>query len=331
MTRVLIADDDEDIRAFLDIALGLAGFEVIQARDGVEALELVHAHAPDVVVLDVMMPRMDGLEAVQRLRHDARISHIPVLLLTAKAQRRDAIAGLDSGADDYVTKPFDADELIARIGSALRRAEQQRTRNPLTGLPGNESILNDLSQRISRNEPFALLYVDLDQFKPFNDHYGFLRGDEALRTLADLLREVQRELDDAAAFVGHIGGDDFVVVADPECAEVLATTICERFDGIAPGFYDEADAEAGSIEVADRRGVPQRYGLLSLSIGIASSSLREFAHQGEAVAAATEMKRYAKSRGHGGSNYAFDRRTEDEDGVEIEVDLPGRPPWDRLA
>jgi diguanylate cyclase (GGDEF)-like protein len=322
VTRVLIADDDEDIRAFLDITLGLGGFEVIHARDGVEALELVHAHTPDVVVLDVMMPRMGGLEALRRLRHDARTSHIPVLLLTAKVQRQDTIEGLDSGADDYVTKPFDADEFLARIRSALRRAEQQRTRNPLTGLPGNESILNDLSHRIRQNDPFALLYVDLDQFKPFNDHYGFLRGDEALRALADLLRDVQRGLDDPSAFVGHVGGDDFVVVVDPEHAEPLAAAICDRFDELVPAFYDEDDAAAGSIEVADRRGVAQRYGLLSLSIGIASSGLREFAHQGEAVAAATEMKRYAKSRGQGGSNYAFDRRSEVEDGVEIEVDLP---------
>jgi diguanylate cyclase (GGDEF)-like protein len=322
VTRVLIADDDEDIRAFLDITLGLAGFEVVQARDGMEALELVHSHSPDVVVLDVMMPRMDGLEALRRLRHDARTSHIPVLMLTAKVQRQDAIAGLDGGADDYVTKPFDADELLARIRSALRRAEQQRTRNPLTGLPGNESILNDLSERISQSEPFALLYVDLDQFKPFNDHYGFLRGDEALRALADLLRQLQSELDDPTAFVGHVGGDDFVVVVDPGTAETLAVRICDRFDQLAPTFYDEDDARAGSIEVADRRGVAQRFGLLSLSIGIASSGLREFAHQGEAVAAATEMKRYAKSRAQGGSNYAFDRRAEAEDGIEIEVDLP---------
>ena len=113
-----------------------------------------------------------------------------------------------------------------------------------------------------------------------------------------------------------------MLIVDPDVAEAVAISICDRFDELAPSFYDDDDARAGSIEVADRRGVAQRYGLLSLSIGIASSSLREFAHQGEAVAAATEMKRYAKSRGHGGSNYAFDRRSEDEDGIEIEVDLP---------
>ena len=323
MTCVLVADDDARIRAYLDSTLELAGYEVLHAEDGVEAVRTARERTPDVVILDVVMPRMDGLEALRRLRDDARTSHLPVLLLTARAQRTDAIEGLDAGADDYITKPFDAEELVARIRAALRRASQQRTRNPLTGLPGNESILADLSLRLAKQQPFALLYVDLDQFKPFNDHYGFLRGDDALRALARLLYEVQDEFDHEDSFVGHVGGDDFVFVVPPELAESVATRICHRFDEIAPALYDEDDRAAGSIEVADRRGVPQRFELLSLSIGIASTDRRDFAHQGEVVATATEMKRYAKSRGRAGSTYAFDRRTdEDGDGVEMEVELP---------
>jgi diguanylate cyclase (GGDEF)-like protein len=325
--RVLIADDDEDIRAYLEITLGLADFEVVQARDGIEALELARTASPDVVVLDVMMPRMDGIEALRRLRSDARTSHLPVLLLTARVQRRDTIEGLDAGADDYVTKPFDADELLARVRAALRRADQQRTRNPLTGLPGNESILADLSERLEAVRPFALLYVDLDRFKPFNDHYGFLRGDEALRALARLLQDVQDELEDPGTFVGHVGGDDFVMIVAPDDAEATAARICERFDALVPDLYDPQDREVGTIEVADRRGVPQRYGPLSLSVGIASTARRDFAHQGEVVATATEMKRYAKSRSGTGSAYSFDRRVDDDDGggttgLEMEVDLP---------
>jgi diguanylate cyclase (GGDEF)-like protein len=321
--RVLVADDEEDIRAFLEITLGLAGFEVLQARDGVEALQLARAEVPDIVVLDVMMPRMDGLETLRRLREDARTEHLPVLLLTARALKQHAVEGLDAGADDYLSKPFDADELLARIRAAVRRADQQRSRNPLTGLPGNESILAELAERIGTTTPFALLYVDLDQFKPFNDHYGFLRGDEALRALSELLIEVRAELDDPRAFVGHVGGDDFVLILPPDLAEPTARTICQRFDGLSPGLYDTAEREAGYIEVADRRGIPQRFGLLSLSIGIASSDRRDFAHQGEVVATATEMKRYAKSRGGDGSRYAIDRRVDDNDpGVEVEIDLP---------
>ncbi|MCC5950450.1 MAG: response regulator [Nitriliruptoraceae bacterium] len=323
-TRVLIADDDEDIRAYLDITLGLAGYEVIQAGDGVEAVEHARHRRPDVIILDVMMPRMDGLEALRRLREDARTSNIPVLLLTARVQKSDAITGLDSGADDYITKPFDADELLARLRSALRRAEQQRTRNPLTGLPGNDTILSELSERIARQEPFALLYIDLDRFKPFNDHYGFLRGDEALRALSRLVLVVQEDLADDGSFVGHVGGDDFVMVLHPDLAERAAQEIAARFDALAPSFYEPDDAEAGAIEVPDRRGVPQRFALLSLSIGIASTQVRDFAHHGEAVATATEMKRYAKSRSGSGSSYAFDRRESEEpdDPIEFEVELP---------
>jgi diguanylate cyclase (GGDEF)-like protein len=269
-----------------------------------------------------MMPRMDGLEALEKLRADARTSHIPVVLLTARVQREDTLGGLEAGADDYVTKPFDGDVLIARITSALRRADQQRSLNPLTGLPGNERILSELSVRLARGATFALLYVDLDQFKPFNDHYGFLRGDDALRALATLLQRLVTELGDERSFLGHVGGDDFVVLVHPDRAEATAEEICERFDELAPTLYDEVDRRAGSIEVADRRGVVQRYGLLSLSIGIAATDRRDFEHPGQMVTVATEMKRYAKTHGAGRSTYAFDRRADDEEPVDLEVDLP---------
>jgi diguanylate cyclase (GGDEF)-like protein len=322
MRSVLIADDDTDIRAFLEVTLTLAGYEVLEAADGVETLEVARRHTPDLIVLDVMMPRMDGFEALQKLREDARTSHIPVVLLTARVQREDTLGGLEAGADDYVTKPFDGDLLIARIRSALRRADQQRSLNPLTGLPGNERILSELSARLSQQQPFALLYVDLDQFKPFNDHYGFLRGDEAIRAVADLLRQVARDLGDSETFVGHVGGDDFVMIIAPDQADELASAICRRFDAMAPSLYDPADREVGSIEVADRRGIPQRFPLLSLSIGIATTERRDFAHQGEVVTVATEMKRYAKTHSGDRSTYAFDRRGADEPGVDLEVELP---------
>ena len=322
-TRVLIVDDDEDIRAYLEVTLELAGFDVLLAGSGEHALAVARDEEPDLVVLDVMMPGIDGLEVLRRLRADARTSHLPVILLTAKAQTDDTVRGLEVGADDYVTKPFDAEVLLARIHSALRRADLQRARNPLTGLPGNEPIQRTLASRLEADEPVALLYVDLDQFKPFNDYYGFLRGDDALRSLAALLHRVAVEVGDERTFVGHVGGDDFVMLVHPDRAEDTAEEICNRFDQLAPTLYDAADREVGTIEVADRRGVPQRYGLLSLSIGIAATDRREFEHPGEMVTVATEMKRYAKSRRGPGSNWAVDRRTDDDDEpMDLEVDLP---------
>jgi diguanylate cyclase (GGDEF)-like protein len=321
-TRVLIVDDDEDIRAYLEVTLELARFQVLQAANGEQGLEIARDEQPDLVVLDVMMPGLDGLEVLRRLRADVRTNHLPVILLTARAQAQDTIEGLERGADDYVTKPFDADVLVARIHSALRRADLQRARNPLTGLPGNEPIQRSLSARLAGGEGFALLYVDLDRFKPFNDHYGFLRGDDALRSVAGLLRGVARDLGDESTFIGHVGGDDFVLLVLPEQAEAMAEEICRRFDAHAPTLYDPADRGAGSIEVADRRGVPQRYELLSLSVGIAASDRRDYAHPGEVVAVATEMKRYAKARSGSGSSWAIDRRRDDDVPVDLEVDLP---------
>ena len=319
--RVLVVDDDADIRTVLELTLEHAGFEVLPAADGEQALRLARVERPDVVLLDVMMPGRDGIDVLRSLRTDPRTSNIPVLLLTARAQPQDAVSGLEAGADDYITKPFDGDEVIARIHAAVRRAQHQRGSNPLTGLPGNERITRELQQRVERDQPTALLYVDLDDFKPYNDHYGFLRGDEVIQHLANLLTDVVKDLVDGGAFVGHVGGDDFVVIVDPMDAEPVAQAICERFDELVPTLYDPDDAEAGSIEVPDRRGIPQRYGPLSLSIGVASTDRREVSHREELVTAATEMKRFAKSRSRDRSRYAFDRRTEGSE-VELEVDLP---------
>ncbi len=309
-TRVLIVDDDEDIRAYLDVTLALDGFEVIEAVDGQDGLERARRSEPDLVLLDVMMPRMDGLEVLRRLREDARTAHLPVVLLTARGQAADTVEGLDAGADSYLTKPFDAEVLLAHVRAALRRADQQSARNPLTGLPGNTRILVELTERLERGDDLVLLYVDIDSFKPFNDHYGFLRGDEAIRATAGLLQTVAAELGDEHTFVGHVGGDDFVVIVPSGRADDIALATCERFDVLAPTFYDPVDRLAGSIEVPDRRGVPQRYGMLSLSIGAAATSAGQRAHPGEMVEVATEMKRYAKSREDAGSTYAIDRRRE---------------------
>ncbi|MDX1657871.1 MAG: response regulator [Nitriliruptorales bacterium] len=306
--HVLVVDDDPDVRVFLEVTLDVAGYELSFATNGEEAVQVAIEGQPDLVLMDVMMPHVDGLEALRRLRLDGRVSHIPVILVTAKAQGVDKVEGLAAGADDYVTKPFDPQELVARVEATLRRSQQMRTVSPLTGLPGNARIEQELARRIDASEKFAMLYADLNQFKAYNDHYGFMRGDDVIRGLAEVIVEVVSKHGGGDTFVGHIGGDDFIVVTAADEYEPIAQQICERFDALAPEFYDPEDLRAGHIEVEDRQGNVKRFGLVSVSIGIAHNLRREFTHQSQPVAVATEMKTYAKQASGGMSNWAVDRR-----------------------
>jgi DNA-binding response OmpR family regulator len=182
--RVLIADDDPDILAVVQVNFELEGFEVETAVDGEDALQKATANPPHVIVLDIMMPRMDGLTALHRLRSQASTGNIPIILLTARGLPEDRVRGLELGADDYITKPFDINELVARVRAVVRRTQAARDLSPLTGLPGNFKITGEVEERISTGRDFALVHGDLDNFKAFNDHYGFMRGDEVIRFCA---------------------------------------------------------------------------------------------------------------------------------------------------
>jgi diguanylate cyclase (GGDEF)-like protein len=303
---VLVVDDDPDVARFVEVNLRSAGYEVTVASNGEEGLEKAVEMRPDLVLLDVMMPKLDGFEVAQRLRRDPRTSSSSIIMLTAKALSSDKVLGLSSGADDYIIKPFDPVELLARVKGTLRRAREMRALSPLTGLPGNIRVQEEIRRRVTEEQPFALLYADLDHFKAYNDNYGFVRGDRAIQALARLVTETVHEVAGPAGFVGHVGGDDFVILVDPEQAELVAQKLCERFDEQARSLYDPADAERGSIEVRDRQGNLKSFPLLTLSVGVATTENRVFGHYGEAVAVATEMKQFAKSQP--GSSFAVDRR-----------------------
>ncbi|MDQ4096231.1 MAG: response regulator [Actinomycetota bacterium] len=303
---VLVADDDEDIVRFVEVNLRLEGFEVVTAADGKEALEQADDLSPDLVLLDIMMPEMDGFEVCQRLRAASRTKHVPIIMLTAKSLSADKVVGLTSGADDYIIKPFDPIELVARVKSALRRVREMRSINPLTQLPGNVQVQDEVAKRVAEGAPFALMYVDLDNFKAFNDHYGFLRGDEAIKTLAATVDDAVRA--NGGGFIGHVGGDDFVVLVEPDTSEAIAQSIIAAWDDKVPLLYDEADLERGFIEVADRRNQLHRFGVISVSIGIASNQNKPISSHWEASEIATEMKQFAKREQ--ASSYAMDRRSQ---------------------
>ncbi len=303
---VLVVDDDFDIARYVELNLSLEGFVVHVAHDGREAVAKAQALRPDAVLLDVMMPGLDGYEVCRRLRSNARTSHCAIIMLTAKSLSADTVLGLTAGADDYISKPFDPPELVARVRAALRRARQLRDVSPLTGLPGNSEITRQVERLVHDGEPFALIHADLDHFKAYNDRYGFLRGDEAIKRTADALADVMTGYDQGTCFLGHVGGDDFVILTEAERAEEVAAVIIRGFDAMARSLYDDEDAARGWIEVEDRRSNRRAVEIMTISLGIATTSHRPLLTVAEASAIATEMKRAAKEDPR--SAYRIDHR-----------------------
>jgi diguanylate cyclase (GGDEF)-like protein len=301
-----VVEDDAFLARLLDVELSSAGYEVAHAADGVEALRLAFERCPDLVLADVMMPNMDGFELTRRLREDPRTEGVSIIMVTARGLAADKLTGLTAGADDYIVKPYEKEELLARIATTLRRARYMRAQSPLTGLPGNVRIEDEIQSRIEGGEPFALLYLDLDNFKAYSDHYGFMKGDEALSATAGLIRDVAKAVAGPSTFVGHIGGDDYVVITGPGEADSVAAEVIRRFDELAPTLYEPGDRARGYVETEDRQGTLRRFPLVSISIGIATTATRSFEHRAQAIEVATELKNFAKRTA--GSSVAVDRR-----------------------
>lgn len=303
---VMVVDDDPIIARLLEIELLSAGYEVKLAIEGEEALKMAQEKRPELILLDVMLPGMDGFEVARRLRADPRTVSVSIIMLTATGLSASRLEGLSAGADDYIVKPFDTPELLARVKGVLRRAREMRAHSPLTGLPGYIRIEEEIDRRIGVKAEFAALYADLDNFKAYNEYYGFDRGDAVLTATGSLLRDVAAEVGGPTTFVGHVGADDFMIVTAPDRASELADAVIETFDKRAPDFYEPADRERGWIEVENRRGDMQRYPLLGISIGVSTTERRDFSHYAEVVAVAAEMKEFTKRTP--GSVWAADRR-----------------------
>ena len=304
--RILVIDDDAELTRHLGERLGAAGFTVDVVPDENAALAELGERSHDLVLLDVMMPDGDGFDLLRRIIGDRRDAPVPVIVLTAGGRGGEAIKALGLGADDYVVKPFDSDELEARIHTVLRRTWQMRDLSPLTGLPGNRAIAAELGRRIAADEPLAVAHVDIDDFKAINDAYGFLRGDGVITFCARCLRQAAGDTTDA--FVGHVGGDDFVVALGPDRVEPFFAAVFETWEEGIGGLYDAADVARGGITVMDRLGEERLHPVASLSVGVATNARRRLESQWEASAVAAEMKEHAKK--HQGCDLRIDRRTE---------------------
>jgi len=302
----LIVDDDEQVLRLVKRVLERAGFECVAVSDGRAAHSAAVEWRPDIILLDLMLGETTGDQIMAQLREDFRTRLIPVVFLTVRDSLKDKVEHLLSGADDYVTKPFIPEELVARLRAVMSRSTTARGLSPLTGMSGNADILREISRRLAQNERFAVLYPDIDSFKSYNDHYGFLRGDDVIKTLATIVLEVLEEHHSPYHFAGHVGGDDFVILTEPRLAETVATEITKRFDEAIPALYDPADRDRGWIESEERNGSMLRTPLVSVSIGIVIAEPGSYSSAAAVAARASEVKGVAKRMP--GSKWVLDRR-----------------------
>jgi diguanylate cyclase (GGDEF)-like protein len=299
--RILLVDDGAPAGSHLVQELEARGHRVDRAP-GAAVMDRAVLDRPDLLVLDGGAHCAD---VVRQLRADPLTAWLPVLVLSCDAHSATRALLLTSGADDVIGVPFDPLEVVARIEGVLRRFADIRSLSPLTGLPGNHRIEAEVASRAASGLPYAVCHFDLDEFKAFNDAYGFQRGDGLLLLLAACLQRAVLRAGEPPAFLGHVGGDDFVVVCLPEQAEPLATRALEEFGRLSPDHYDPADAARGHLRTTDRRGEVRATALVSVSVGIGL-------HRGGAgdhravVATAGEMKGVAKREP--GSFVAIDRR-----------------------
>ncbi|MGD9643322.1 MAG: response regulator [Elusimicrobiales bacterium] len=307
--KLLLADDDKAFHAIITRLFEGPDWEVTTAEDGVSALEKISVRTPDVIVLDLNMPRMGGRQLLSELRRNPRTAFVPIIIISGDSNSAEQAAEFNLGADDFVPKPFESSELVARIEGAVRRARRMLAANPLTFLPGGPAIEEEVSARIRLGGPLAFFYLDIDNFKAYNDNYGYLNGDGAIRMAARVLAEVQACFTAEDIFVGHIGGDDFVLMCDPARAEDVASLIVEKFDAAAPGLYNPMDGARGSIIAKDRAGSVREYPLMSLTIAIATNEKRTLEHYAKIADITAEIKKHLKGRPSGsGSVWLKDRR-----------------------
>ncbi len=291
---ILIADDDPDLRDILRSVLEVAGFTITEASDGAMALQAVQTTPPDLIILDYMMPNLTGPEVCTHLKQDVLLRQVPIIMLTGKSEVQDKVHGINAGADDYLVKPFEPQELLARVQMVLRRTTQNLEANPLTKLPGNLSIQRELERRLTSAEPLEPCYIDLNRFKAFNDHYGFKRGDEVIQRTAAVLLHASKTHGSPQDFIGHIGGDDFIIITSPARGEPLCEAIVREFDAMVPSLYDEVDRARGYLLHTDRKGQYVKVPLLSVAIALVTSEGHVLSQAGQVAKIGAELKGYAK-------------------------------------
>lgn len=303
---ILIIEDDTRIAHMLRDTLELEGYEPLLAGTGEAGIQCALHEQPQLIICDLILPGIDGFEVVSQLRSGHRTRHIPILVLSARHDVDYKVRALER-ANDYLTKPFDTNELLARIRAQLRMY-QTNALSPLTGLPSGLAVENAINACLRNSTPWAILYPDLDHFKAYNDRYGPLAGNNLIRLLSHIIEESVNELGNQTDFVGHFGGDDFVVITTPDRAEALCLRIEARWDTENRAYYSAEDLAQGTIISVDRQGNQQVFPLVGVSIGVVTNAIRPIVTREEFSRVAAETKHQAKKMP--GSSHFIDQRAD---------------------
>jgi PleD family two-component response regulator len=294
--RLLVVEDDVDIGNMLKIYFSGMDFDVDVAVRGSDALEKTKQSLPHLIVLDIMLPDIDGYEVCRNLRTNMRTSHIPVIFLTQKDERSDKLQGLELGADDYITKPFDIEELKLRVQGAIKRSERESLTDPRSGRPAGRLIEEQL-RRIIREKGWALLDAGISHFGSFKDVYGFVAGDDVLRFTSLILGEVVDELGNPSDFIGHAGGDNFIITTTEEKAEGIKSRLKERFNQEVQTHYNFIDRQQGFVQSPMADGTTVKVPFMTMAIGIVSPSQHAFADIREITELSAEARRQDTATG----------------------------------
>ncbi len=264
-SRILVVEDDHDIAHLLELTFANEGYRVAVASNGRDALDMTRSQIPDLIILDIMLPGMDGYEVCSRLRETTRTSHIPIIFLTQKGELDDKIAGLELGADDYVTKPFNLPELILRVKNAIATHKRMNLTDPRTGLPASRLIEEQLRKLIGE-VGWHYLEIKIEHLSIFADAYSYLASDEVLRSTALILNAVVNEFGKLEDFVAHADANTFILITYSSDIEMLVTSLENRFYDSVKAHYNFQDVDRGGILLADGAVAP----IMSLSTTVIS-------------------------------------------------------------
>ncbi|MBI9048874.1 MAG: response regulator [Anaerolineaceae bacterium] len=289
--RLMIVDDEPDIVSMLQIYFDRKQYGVTITSRGEDAVAKAIENPPDLIILDIILPDIDGYEVCRRLRHNFRTKFVPIIFLTQKNDRKDKLQGLEMGADDYITKPFDIEELQLRIQNALNRSERESFTDAQSRLP-SVRIIEDYLRQVIKTSGWSFMDIHINEYQSFKEKYGFLAASDVLRFIAMTMQEVCNEFGSVDDFVGHAGGENFVIITQEDVMQTVYTELLARFNKDIATYYNFTDRDQGFM-MLEKNGEEEQHNLMTLSIGTVSPSQYRFADIREITEIAADERKKA--------------------------------------